>query len=88
MRFIFLIILFYLLYRFIRALFYPSTKRNIDTMRSNKRPDEDEMVRDPYCETYVPIRNSYSAKINGESLYFCSTECLEKYKQEEAQISK
>jgi YHS domain-containing protein len=88
MRFIFLIILLYLLYRFIRALFYPSTKRNIDTMRSNERPEEDEMVMDPYCETYVPIRNSYSAKINGESLYFCSTECLEKYKQEKAQISK
>ena len=88
MRFIFLLILLYLLYRFIRVLFYPSTKRNIDIITPNERLDEDEMVKDPYCETYVPIRNSYSANINGESLYFCSTECLEKYKEEKAQISK
>ena len=88
MRFIFMLILLYLLYRFIKAIFYPSTKRNVDIMFSKERPDEDETVKDPYCETYVPIRNSYSAKINGDSLYFCSTECLEKYKQGKAQIAK
>lgn len=81
MRFIFTLILLYLLYRFIKAIFYPSTKRNVDIMPSNERFDEDEMVKDPYCETYIPIRGSYSVKIKGESLYFCSTECLEKYKQ-------
>jgi len=84
MRFVFLIILLYLLYRIIRGLFYSSKERNIDTIPSKERPDEDEMVKDPYCDTYVPKRNSYSAKINGEYLCFCSNECLEKYKQEKA----
>ncbi|MFH2011411.1 MAG: hypothetical protein ABIJ37_01690 [Pseudomonadota bacterium] len=84
LRFIFLIILFYLLYRFIKGLLYPSEEINISTITSRERPEEDEMVRDPYCDKYVPKRNSYSAKINGEFLYFCSNECLEKYKQEKA----
>jgi uncharacterized protein len=84
LRFIFLLILFYLLYRLIRVLFYPSRKSRVDISTSKEGPIEDEMVKDPYCETYILKKDSHSARISGQPLYFCSKECLEKYKKERA----
>ena len=81
MRYIFLAILCYILFRLIKALFPGSGKGEMDVMPFDKRPDEDEMVKDPYCKLYIPKKDAYQAKINGESLYFCSRECIEKYKE-------
>lgn len=82
LRLAFLVVLFYLLYRFLRALFSPLAKRDNIIIHLDKKPEEDEMIKDPYCETYITKRDSCSLRINGERLYFCSEECLEKYKRE------
>ena len=82
LRYIFLLILFYVLYRLVKALFSSSTQRDMEVVPPGNRPDEDEMVKDPLCGLYVVKRDAYPAKIKGESLYFCSKECLEKYKKE------
>lgn len=42
---------------------------------------EDEMVRDPHCQTYFLKRMAYKAEINGHTMYFCSKKCLEEYCQ-------
>ena len=40
---------------------------------------DDVMVKDPQCGVYFPQRNSIVVSKNGENLYFCSTECRDKY---------
>ena len=82
LRFIFFLILCYLLYRLIRGLLFLSAKNRRDIVSSHKVPDEDEMMKDPYCELYIPKRDACPAKIRGEVLFFCSKECLEKYRRE------
>ncbi len=82
LRLAFLVVLFYFLYRFLKALFSPLAKRDNIIISLDKKPEEDEMVKDPYCETYITKRGSCSLRINGERLYFCSKECLERYKRE------
>lgn len=84
LRFMFFLILCYLLYRLIRALLRVSMKRDTGITPFDERHREDEMVKDPYCEVYIPIRDAYPGKVGGEDLYFCSKECLEKYKRERA----
>jgi YHS domain-containing protein len=41
----------------------------------------EDMVQDPECETFIPKNDAVKALINGESTYFCSTECRDKYKK-------
>lgn len=40
---------------------------------------DDEMVQDPQCGTYVPRRDAIGARIQGQSLYFCSETCKDRY---------
>jgi YHS domain-containing protein len=41
----------------------------------------EDMVRDPSCNTYIPIDNALSAKAGGEVYYFCSEKCLSAFKE-------
>jgi YHS domain-containing protein len=40
----------------------------------------DEMVKDPVCEVYIPKRNAVAATFSGEEYFFCSRECMLKFK--------
>ncbi|MEA5114924.1 MAG: transcriptional regulator [Geobacteraceae bacterium] len=48
------------------------------------RPSADkgvEAFRDPVCGTYVTMDDAIVGRLeNGEKLYFCSMECLDKYR--------
>jgi YHS domain-containing protein len=39
-----------------------------------------ELKKDPVCGTYVSTVGSVSQKVNGHLVYFCSTECRDKYR--------
>ncbi|HTX33981.1 MAG TPA: hypothetical protein VME43_03135 [Bryobacteraceae bacterium] len=39
-----------------------------------------ELKRDPVCGTYVSTAVSVTGKVNGETLYFCSPECRDRYR--------
>ena len=39
------------------------------------------MVKDPACGVYVPRRDAIEARVRGENHFFCSKECLEKFKK-------
>jgi YHS domain-containing protein len=75
-RFILFTILFSILYYVLRFLV-----KNIFSLR--KKPDRDieaeELVQDPYCQTYIPKQSALKKKIDGRMFYFCSKECLTKY---------
>jgi len=46
---------------------------------------DDIMIKDPFCEAYFPKRNAVHLNIGGEDLYFCSTECKDKYIQDQSE---
>jgi len=75
LRFLIFGLLAYLLYRILRGLIAPSLKSG--------RPDQggiiDEMVQDPFCKTYIPLRSAKRKVIRGQEYYFCSKECCEKF---------
>jgi len=75
-------IIVYVVYRFSKTLFAPREKVSGRPSGEPPRIKGEELVKDPCCGTYVPINSAYTTTLNGETLYFCSKECLEKYKRE------
>ncbi|MBN2418134.1 MAG: hypothetical protein JXL81_02020 [Deltaproteobacteria bacterium] len=77
-KLIFIIFIIYIIYGIAKRAFGAGLKI------SRKTPSSEvisEMVQDPYCKTYIPRNEAYSAVVNGEELLFCSRECAEKYKE-------
>lgn len=85
-RLIVLFVILYLLYRVTKNLIGSATqkKRIRSEENRNRQPDRlgEELVQDPVCGTFVPISNALKLKNGGKTLYFCSRECLEKYRKE------
>jgi len=77
MRFLILIFLGYLLFRIIRGVL--GSGRRVE--KSEDGGPIDEMVQDPYCKTYIPLRDAKRHIIKGTELFFCSKECAEKFKK-------
>ncbi|RLC31218.1 MAG: hypothetical protein DRH37_03540 [Deltaproteobacteria bacterium] len=75
MRFLLYILIGYLLYRLIRGLIVPARNSGKD----ERRGTIDEMVQDPCCKTYIPLRNARKKIINGKEYFFCSDACYEKF---------
>jgi YHS domain-containing protein len=47
-----------------------------------KKVSDDEAVQDPVCGRYVSKEDAVVGKLEGERIYFCSMECLEKYREQ------
>ena len=41
----------------------------------------EEMKKDPICGTYIPENQAFKYKSAGETYYFCSEECKNKFSQ-------
>ncbi len=50
-----------------------------DTSRRSANLDEDIMVQDPACHTYVPRQQAIHLRIDEQDFYFCSTSCRDKF---------
>ena len=84
LRWIILIIVGYLIYRFLRG-FLASPK---PPKRNPPREIQDEMVQDPVCKVYLPKRQAVvHTDPKGEMHYFCSTQCREKFIKEKKRSS-
>ena len=81
MRFIILVFLIYLLYRLVRGFLGLGKKLE----RSEEGGTIDEMVQDPFCKIYVPIRDAKRRVIHGREYFFCSDECADKFKKQISQ---
>ena len=77
-RLLIFVLLVYLLYRVVRSIVGPALKH------AKKKAGEtiDEMVQDPSCLTYIPLREAKKKVIEGQTYYFCSMECSEKFEEE------
>jgi len=73
-----LLLIAFLLYRVIRKLFYANK-----TVSQDKRNGSiNEMVQDPYCKVYIPLRDAHKRLIDNKEYFFCSEECADKFERE------
>lgn len=59
-------------------VFYASVKGKAG--RLTKPVEGGEMVQDPACGIYIPKAKAIEGRVGGAIHYFCSSECLEKYR--------
>jgi uncharacterized protein len=78
MRFFIFAFLAYLLYRVIKGVLSSGQR----PLRRDDRGTIDEMVQDPLCKTYIPLRNALRRTIAGKEYFFCSNECADKFEKE------
>ncbi|MBI3597687.1 MAG: transcriptional regulator [Nitrospirae bacterium] len=77
MRFLVILILSFILYLVVRLLIgfsYLSSQR-----RKRQEQLGGEMVKDPICDTYVPKSRAIEKNVNGQTIYFCSQECIDAF---------
>jgi YHS domain-containing protein len=43
-------------------------------------PTSDALKKDPVCGTFIAASTSLKKTVNGETYYFCSTECRDKFR--------
>ncbi|MBP1722261.1 MAG: hypothetical protein H6Q45_873 [Deltaproteobacteria bacterium] len=87
MRFIIFAVLLYLLYRLIKGIFLTAPKQQGRREPASGPAIVDEMVIDPVCRVYIPRREALTARVEGETVYFCSRECMNKYLQDKPENS-
>ena len=70
-----IIVIYYLIGFFVRGY---AVLRN----KKNGGSDPEELVQDPYCQTYISKRFAIKKKVLGKDHYFCKRECLENYRRD------
>lgn len=75
MRMLIWLVLIYVGFKIIKGFI---AQRKIE--EPSVKPDV-EALRDPVCGVYVSKDDAYIGTAEGERIYFCSMECLEKYKE-------
>jgi YHS domain-containing protein len=85
MRFLFPLLFFLLIFYIIRAIlqgFIEGTRASTSKKESGRSGVKmGRMEKDPVCGMYVDVATSIEATFEGTPKYFCSTECLNKYKK-------
>ena len=75
-RYLIIFTFIYFCYRLIRYLIAPSAGDHDNA----KTPIGTDMVKDPNCNTYIPLKSAIVGNIKGKSHYFCSKECENEYR--------
>jgi YHS domain-containing protein len=76
------LLLFLLVRNMIRGFFAGSqTRRSMQPPQPPPVPLGGELKKDPICGTYVSAATALQEKFKGETQYFCSKECRDKYRQ-------
>lgn len=76
-RFLIILLLAYLAYKVLRWLLSSPAKPG----KENGLGSAAELVQDPVCKTYIPIREAEKRVIGGKKYYFCSRECADSFKR-------
>ncbi len=78
-RFIILFVVGYVLYRSIKSWMFPAASSSRPVSGETAAEIDDVMIKDPFCEAYFPKRNGVHLNFDGKDLFFCSTQCKDKY---------
>lgn len=72
-------LLIYIGYRIIISL---TSARTPPAKTSESRDRGEETYRDPVCGVYVSAEDAVIGRHDGQRHYFCSMDCLEKYREQ------
>lgn len=77
-RFILFVLLTLILYAVLHTLIkdMPSLRKKM-----NRGTEPEELVQDPYCQTYIPEQSAIKKKIGGHLFHFCGQDCLNHFLQ-------
>ena len=78
MRILIIALLVYLFYRVFRKVLGPGRQVRGD----GNQGAINEMVQDPVCKTYVPLRDARRKVFDGREYFFCSEECADIFEKE------
>lgn len=85
LRVLSLLLIIYLLRYLFRSIFPPRPARQPPFPAGMNPPSpsvrQGRMEKDPVCGTYVDVASAPKLSRAGEFNYFCSVECLEKFKK-------
>jgi YHS domain-containing protein len=73
------LLLIYIGYRAIIAL---TTSKKKESGPQRTQSDDVTTHRDPVCGMYVPEEDAVVGKLDGQRHYFCSMDCLEKFRDQ------
>ncbi len=75
-RLILFILFLFILYN---VLHYLMKKEPSFRGATDRKSEPEELVQDPWCQTYIPKRSAVKKRLTGRKYYFCSQECLKNY---------
>ncbi|HIJ82289.1 MAG TPA: YHS domain-containing protein [Desulfuromonadales bacterium] len=78
MRFLFIALLLYIGYRIIISL---TSSRKTPERPTGSRETAEATHRDPVCGVYVTEEKALIGRYEGERHFFCSMDCLEKFRE-------
>lgn len=79
MRFIFYLILIFLVYQLIKGYLFSKKEVQGHKGKSIQTDEENEMVLDEMCNTYLPKESALKVTGSDNIHYFCSSGCRDKY---------
>jgi uncharacterized protein len=75
-RLVFYLLVAYIIYLVLRLLLSPRRQTRLD---KNRPRSSGLMVKDEWCNTYLPKEEAILEKADGKEYYFCSQECRKKF---------
>jgi YHS domain-containing protein len=81
-RILFIIALLLILYFLVRRAFREFKHRHLDDRGVST--DQDQMVQDPVCRTFVPRKIAFVERIGGQTYCFCSRECATTFEKQQS----
>ena len=68
-----------IIFKGVAELVSPRSRQQGGQSPSNQVPLSGELKKDPACGTYISAATSLKEKVGGETFYFCSKQCRDKY---------
>ncbi len=70
--------------RTVLGSFRATTQKQSDSQPRHSRSDEllasaGELHKDPVCGTFVPGTSNWTRNVDGQTLYFCSADCRDRF---------
>lgn len=78
-RLVVLAILLYIAWLLLRGMFGRSNSDHRRDGGAKNAPSQDVLVEDPVCLTLVPKHQAIRLRKDGETYYFCSEKCCDKF---------
>ena len=79
MRLLILMGLLYLCYKLLKSWMLKEKSSQKAAFEKKTGEIDNVMVKDPYCNIYFARRDGVHLSFKGKDVYFCSTECKDKF---------